>query len=70
MCWWILAIVRIRHCEIPAFAGMVCGEDGMCWWILAIVRIRYCEIPAFAGMVCGRTECIGGFLPIVAGTTL
>ena len=42
-------IVVAQHCEIPAFAGMVCGVDGS---------------------VCLNWRRNGGFLPIVAGTTL
>ena len=49
-------------CEIPAFAGMVCG--GL-WFVYGLAfgwgrqfgggRALPLEIPAFAGMVCGVT---------------
>ena len=37
-------IVVAHDCEIPAFAGMVCGCTEVCWWILAIaaVNIKRC----------------------------
>ena len=57
-------------CEIPAFAGMVCGGTGVCEWIFGIVggvlphNLRgvaafKLEIPAYAGMVCGYMEVCG-----------
>ena len=29
-----------HDCEIPAFAGMVCGGTGVCVWILAFVPLQ------------------------------
>ena len=42
----ILAIVHIRYCEIPAYAGMVHGVTGVFVWILALF---WAVILAFGG---------------------
>ena len=49
--WRLLAA---RHCEILAFAGMVCEENGNRGQIWRLLHTRHCEIPAFAGMVFGE----------------
>ena len=59
-------LLQARHCEIPAYAGMVCGGTGNCWWILALLAAYDCEIPAFAGMVCGGTRNCWWILALLA----
>ena len=45
-----------RHCEIPAYAGMVCGGTECIGDNSANCGTRHCEIPAYAGMVFRGTE--------------
>ena len=63
-----LANCGTRHCEIPAFAGMVYLCTGELWVDSALFVARHCEIPAYAGMVFGGNGVLLANLATVRAT--